>query len=689
MPASTPTPHAAEGAIPRRLFFYNAGFLRQPRLRRILALAGHELRLGVPREGDGVVVWGRSPYAKRGEAMAARHGVPLVRIEDPFLRSLRPGRLGDPPVGLMLDGLGVHFDSASPSRLERILARHPFDNSNLMSRARDGIARLQALDLSKYNIHEPTAPLPRPGYVLVVDQTRGDASVTHGWATAQTFAEMLVAAQEENPGARIVIKTHPETALGLRAGHYGPEHQSDRISLCRDPISPWALLQGAAAVYTVSSQLGFEAILAGHRPQVFGQPFYAGWGLTEDRNPPARRGRPLSRAQLFAGAMIEAPIWYDPCRDDLCSFEEAVDYLEARVRAWREDRKGHVALGMRAWKRGRLQEVFGREKPLLFVKTAEAALSKAQSRGCDVLVWAGTEPPALVGAPGVKRVEDGFLRSRGLGADLVPPLSLVTDDLGIYYDPTRESELERLMRAPLPPGGRARAERLLTRLLAAGVTKYNLSAGPLPDLGEGRRILVVGQVEDDASIRLGAGQVRTNLALLAAARDANPDARLIYKPHPDVEAGLRPGAIQATDIAGLADVVASRASPLDLIEACDEVWTMTSLLGFEALLRGKPVVCLGAPFYAGWGLTRDLGPVPERRRRAPDDHPLPRPDLLHLVHASLIGYPRYFDPITRQPCPPEVVLDRLASGTLRKPALHLRLLAKLQGRLAGYAHLWR
>ena len=45
------------------------------------------------------------------------------------------------------------------------------------------------------------------------------------------------------------------------------------------------LMEGAVAVYTVSSQLGFEAILAGHRPQVFGQPFYAGWGLSEDRNP--------------------------------------------------------------------------------------------------------------------------------------------------------------------------------------------------------------------------------------------------------------------------------------------------------------------------------------------------------------------------------------------------------------------
>lgn len=689
MRGSDPIQTAAEGQIPRRLCYFNAGFLRQPRLRRILQLAGHELRLGLPGPEDGVVVWGHSPYAARGEAVAAKRAVPLVRVEDAFLRSLRPGRMGDAPLGLMIDGLGVHFDAHRPSTLERILMREPFDNSNMMTRARDGLARLQALDLSKYNLHHPAAPLPRAGYVLVIDQTGGDASITHSGASAQTFAEMLVLAHEENPGARIVIKSHPETALGLRAGHYGPEHLSDRVSLCADPVSPWALLQGAVAVYTVSSLMGFEAVLAGHRPKVFGQPFYAGWGLTEDRNPPARRGRPLSRAQLFAGAMIVAPTWYDPCRDRLCSFEETVDQLEAETRAQREDRVGYVGLGMRAWKRGRLQEVFGRETAMIFAKTAARAQAHAKKSGRKILVWAGKEPSELAAPCLALRVEDGFLRSRGLGADLVPPLSLVTDDLGIYYDPTRESRLERLILASLPPGGRARAEGLLARILAAGVTKYNLAADPLPDLGPGRRVLVVGQVEDDASIRLGAGQVCTNLGLLTAAAQANPGARLIFKPHPDVESGLRPGQIADQDLAGLADVLARRADPLSLIATCDEVWTMTSLLGFEALIRGKPVTCLGAPFYAGWGLTRDLGPVPERRRRAADGHPLPRPDLLHLVHAALIGYPRYFDPVSHRPCPPEVVVERLAKGEVARPGLGLRILSKLQGRLASQAHLWR
>ena len=506
----------AAGAIPRRLFHYNAGFLRQQRLRRILTLSGHVLRLGLPGPGDGVVVWGRSPYAHRGEAVAARRGVPLVRLEDAFLRSLRPGRIGDAPLGLLIDGVGVHFDSAAPSALEIILARHPLDDSNLLARAKVGSARIQALDLSKYNIHDPVLDPPAPGYVLVVDQTRGDASITHARATAATFREMLVFAQEEHPGARVVIKTHPETQMGLRPGHFGPEHAGGRISLLSDPVSPWRLLQGAIAVYTVSSQLGFEAVMAGHRPRVFGQPFYAGWGLTADENPVPRRKRVLTRAQLFAAAMILAPTWYDPCRDRLCSFEEAVDQLEAETRAFRQDRAGHVATQMRLWKRGRLQAFFGREKPLIFQDDPARAIASGRS----VLIWAGKEPASLSGpllTGPLLRLEDGFLRSRGLGASLIPPLSLVTDDLGIYYDPTRESRLERLILSPPPPGGLARAEMLVERLIAARVTKYNLP-GTLPALPQGWRILVPGQVEDDASIRLGAGSVRTNLGLLQPSR---------------------------------------------------------------------------------------------------------------------------------------------------------------------------
>jgi len=669
---ASPDDLAAAGP-PQRLFVASGGFAN-PGLRRILRGAGYRVTVGLPGPGDLVAVWGASPTAWRGAALASARGAGLIRIEDAFLRSVRPGREGEAPLGLLIDRTGVHFDGRAPSDLETLLATHPLDDPALLARARDGIARLRDGHLSKYCAFDPALAPPAPGYVLVIDQTRGDASVTASGGAA-AMARLLELARADRPAARIVIKTHPETARGLRPGHFGPQDGA----LCADPVSPWHLLAGADAVYTLSSQLGFEAILAGHRPVVLGQPFYAGWGLTDDRAPPARRGRALTPVQLFAAAMILTPHWHDPYHARPCTFEDALNTLQAQAGAWRDDHRGWVATGMRLWKRGPLQRAFGGLRRVRFADHPAQAIVLAAQDNRRLMVWAGKTTPALDSA-GAVRVEDGFLRSRGLGAALVPALSLVLDDLGIYYDPARPSRLEVLIATPLSAQDRTRAQRLVAGLIAAGLSKYNIvGAGLPPGLPAGQRILVPGQVEDDASIRLGAGDVRTNRALLLAARAANPGAVILYKPHPDVEAGLRLGTVP--DAAGIADAVLARTDPVAALAGVDGVWTMTSAIGFEALLRGVPVTCLGRPFYAGWGLTTDRCPAMPTRA--------PGPDLLQLAHAALIAYPRYFDPVTGLPCPPEVIVARLSTGTSAPRSPAHRLLAKVQGVLASQRWLWR
>lgn len=660
---------AAGGNDPRRLFAFNGGFFYQKRLRRILSLAGYELRFGRPTAEDLIAIWGNSATAHRGHAMAEKTGAKQLYFEDAFLRSLFPGRTGkEPSIGLMIDGTCPHFDPNQPSDLERLLKHDPLDDTVLLNRARGAIERLKEAHLTKYAAVDPYLPAPDPGYVLVIDQTRDDAAVTASGANDLRFQEMLVMAQEENPGARVLIKTHPETQNGARAGYYGEKDTRENVVLYDDPTSPWVLLDGAIAVYTVSSQLGFEAILAGHKPRVFGQPFYAGWDLTQDEFPLYRRQRRLTRAQLFAAAMILYPTWYDPCRDSLCELEDSLEQLAAQSRAWREDRYGWNAYGMRLWKRKPLQTFFGRHKALTFEK-------KRTPR--PAMIWASKPGP-----DGATRIEDGFLRSRGLGAELVPPVSLVCDDVGIYYDPAQESRLERLIsqRATLRPDQQLRAEKLIKALKKHRITKYNLG-GSSYDLPEGHRILVPGQVEDDASILTGTTGIKTNLDLLKATRAANPTARILYKPHPDVEAGLRKGQIAREEAEALTDMVLDHADMAALLEEVDEVWSMTSLTGFEALLHGLKVCTLGAPFYAGWGLTDDRGDVPARRTA--------QPSLEGLVHAALIDYPRYRDPVSGLPCSVEVALERLATGDIPHSGWGNRLLSKLQGRFASYQTLWR
>ncbi|ARO14821.1 capsular polysaccharide export protein KpsC [Ketogulonicigenium robustum] len=631
-----------------------------------MALAGYDLRAGWPRENDGIAVWGATRVSQRGRKVAAMTGRPLITVEDAFLRSVLTGRSGAPTMGLLIDSQGLHFDPQRPSALESCLQTITLTAPE-QARAATLIDRIRRRGLSKYNAHDPDLAPPQAGYVLVIDQTAGDAAVRVSGGDRAAFLAMLQAARAENPGARILVRSHPETTAGQRGGHFTAADLRDGEAFADGPYAPYHLLKDAQRVYTFSSQMGFEAILAGHHPVIFGQPFYAGWGLSDDRNPPPRRSRTLSVAQLFTAAMIRVPIWYDPHTDSLCQIETVLDNLEADQRAWREDRAGWRALGMRLWKRAPLQRAFGRYKPVRFAGAAE---------GRRTMVWANKYMPDM--GPAV-RVEDGFIRSRGLGAELVPAASLVLDDLGIYYDPTQPSRLEAMIAAPVSSDDCARAAALRHQLLQAGVSKYNLTGAAMPPLPTGRRILVPGQVEDDASIRLGAGTVRTNAALLAAVRAANPDAILVWKPHPDVEAGLRPGKVE--NPAQWADVTLDRVDAAAAIDAVDEVWTMTSTLGFEALLRGKPVTCFGTPFYAGWGLTRDMSPAPARRTA--------RPDLDSFTHAVLIRYPRYFHPETAMPCPPEAVVDWLKRGNAPPRGPFNRIIAKAQGALAGWAWIWR
>ena len=280
-PHRDPEPKPA-APIARQAFSFALGAFTQRRINRILDLAGHAPRLGWPGPSDQILAWGNGISAKRGAWVAAVTGAQLLHIEDAFLRSVLPGRSGHAPLGLLIDPQACHFDASRPSALEDLLNTQSLECPALLERSAAAMARIAKHKLTKYSGVPRDALCPKPGFVLVIDQTRGDASIEKGAANAQTFQQMLAAARAEHPTAHIVIKTHPETQLGYRAGHFSAEALDDDMELLTHAIAPQDLFAAAHAVYTATSQMGFEAIWAGHRPVVFGQPFYAGWGLTRD-----------------------------------------------------------------------------------------------------------------------------------------------------------------------------------------------------------------------------------------------------------------------------------------------------------------------------------------------------------------------------------------------------------------------
>lgn len=364
-------------------------------------------------------------------------------------------------------------------------------------------------------------------------------------------------------------------------------------------------------------------------------------------------GAPDRRAEAISA--VEAARYRNPFSGAPCDAHEAVRILADWRATLRANRRIAAAVGMSGWKReaiGRFLWDGTRRPPFV---AAEQALG-ATGAGQAIAYWPSRTPAdfrlrAERAGADAWQVEDGFLRSAGLGAECRPPLSIIVDRAGgIHYDPSGASEIEHLLAThPFDAPLLSRARALRERIVAARLCKYGVDAGAPPaGLPTGRRIvLAVGQVADDLSVIRNGG--RGMAGFLRRVRAAEPDAFLVYRPHPDVIAGLRSGTVRG---AGEADLILPGGSLLGLLERVDAVHVLSSLTGFEALMRGVAVVVHGAPFYAGWGLTRDLAPIPARRGR--------QLSLDALVAAALILAPRYLDPETQLPCPPEVVVERLA-----------------------------
>jgi capsular polysaccharide export protein len=626
----------------------------------------------------GLATWAGSRQVGQVEARAASLGLPALALDCGLLR-IPPWREGAAAVvsvtAVAISGPASPADMLCPVR---VLATPGWEMPALLARAAAARRELVSRQVGGSWWHSGELPA-EDGFVLV------DAMGT-GPIAASVLRTMLQAALAENAARKVVILApHPFARSDLLA-----DAIARGATVLARPVDPWAAIVRAERVYAAGGEIGFLALLAGRAVHCFDESFYSGWGPTLDDPRVPQRSFRRTVDEIFAGACLVATRYLDPYRKTASSIEQILSILADWRPIESANRRVAVLVGMSFWKRRRVTDFFRSSAGTpVFRRTSTGAL-KAAGGDADqaVAVWASRMPAGLVEAAARQkialiRVEDGFIRSVGLGSDFVPAASLVLDRSGMHYDPGVRSELELLLlEAEFDAALIARASALIDRLVARGITKYNLRVSgssvefPAFEFPPGRRrILVPGQVEDDLSVRLGGGDIRGNLDLLACVRAANPDAFILYKPHPDVEAGHRTGAIPDRRAREFADRIVRDISTAALLGEIDELHTLTSLAGFEALLRGRRVVVYGRPFYGGWGLTADVAAIDRGRRLA----------LEELVAGALILYPRYLDPVTRLPCSPEIVLERLDAPELWRPG-PLILARRIQG-LAGRA--WR
>lgn len=602
--------------------------------------------------------WGRKESGKKAIELSTKFNGKFKLLEDGFIRSVGLGVDGAKLLSIVEDDIGIYYDATSQSRLEKILSEHKFDNE-LLQESKWCIDFITTHNISKYN-NAPNISknliqkyeLENSNNILIIAQTDGDASLVYGLGDKFSTTDMIDAAIKENPNSNILLKIHPDVLSGKKKSDINISNLDSKIKIIAEDINPISLLKYINKVYTKTSGMGFEALMCGCECVCFGMPFYAGWGLSDDRvQAPLRRNRTLSIEELFAGAYILYAKYIDAYTGQNTTLKRVLSQINALKNArLNECKKNKFLFGFSVWKRKFMKPFLGENLNYISV-FSKNPLKSALKAGLDtnslVYIWGKKEYLELQkwcdeNSVNIIRVEDGFIRSVGLGSDLTRPYSLVFDDVGIYFDTTSPSRLENILNYhKFNSFELEAAKKLKDILIDSKISKYNDDKDGIISSKNGKKIaLVIGQVEDDASVRIGADGMK-NIELLEQARLNSPNSHIIYKPHPDVVSGNRIGLVDIDQALKYCDEVLEGVSMPTLLDLADEIHTMTSTSGLEAILRGKRVICYGRPFWAGWGLSDDKKPQPRRYRSLSSDE---------LVAGAYLLYPKYVHPINLKPC---------------------------------------
>jgi len=609
--------------------------------------------------------WGRKKTGNFALWCHRNFGGKMILHEDGFIRSLGLGVDGSVSFSQVEDDVGIYYDATKRSKLENILNTYDFDSDeHLMEQAKEAIRLIKKYHISKYNhsveMDSEFFKNDTRKKVLIVAQTAGDASLKYGKAEKYSTKEMIADAMSENADASIYMKIHPDVLSGKKKSDIDLSDIPEECMVLDADVNPISLLQYMDKIYTKTSGMGMEALILGKEVVCYGLPYYAGWGITQDKQNCDRRSKKLSMEALFAGAYILYTKYYNPFSQKKSDILDTIQTIVKYREIYKQNEGSLYFFGFSWWKRSFVKFFFPalKQNKIIFCTSLDDALKRGFTKRDTVFIW-GKKPfhdvENFVNEHEVDlcRVEDGFIRSLSLGSDLTKAYSLVVDHRGIYFDPTQESDLEHLLNTyTFDTAILERARSLRSYIVENKISKYNMNQDKkliLPTSKGQTVVMVPGQVEDDASIIYGAKGM-TNLELLQQVRENIPTAYIIYKPHPDVLAGNRKGHILTDEALQYCNIIIDNASLDSVLELADEVHTMTSLVGFEALMREKKVTTYGLPFYAGWGLTTDVKSISRRTMKHTLDE---------LTAAAFILYPRYIHPKTNAFCEVEVLLAEI------------------------------
>lgn len=262
---------------------------------------------------DVFATWGMTNAPKHNKiSLIAEHkGRPVVRLEYGFISSKDVAAIDSPQCSLLMSPWVMYYDSSRPTFMDYLLNSEWQLSKIQLDNVKSQIKTIIENRLTKYNAGKLQfiKKIPKTGNkrVLLIDQRKGDLSVSYGGASEATFDEMFKAAYAK-AGYDVVIKVHPDALKGGFGSYLAKyvDYDPKRVFVVAEDVNPYVLLNECDEVFVVVSGMGFEAAMLGKPVTCFGSPFYSGWGFTHDIQKKKYREKKRTVEEFFY-------IYYDFC----------------------------------------------------------------------------------------------------------------------------------------------------------------------------------------------------------------------------------------------------------------------------------------------------------------------------------------------------------------------------------------
>lgn len=625
-----------------KVYYYSCSFglFKNERLRKILNIKYYHrfVKKYDIADAKGFVVWKK--HLKKTKQLTSKYKQDILYLEDSPIATMHDKNGKKLQIGYYYSKMGWYYQSNN-NIIESIIKNSNQITDSDIEYVQRCIEKIKNNKITKYNTFHTEKPFSRQENVapiVVIDQNIDDFAITRNNNCAADFILMYKEALKKGNGRKIYLKSS-------KNGYLKQFAHSSEVALIDFNVNIHDVLENVEDVYVVCSHVGFEALMHKKNVHCFGYSYYSGFGLTI--NYKTQNIYPLSLEKIFYALYIQLSTYII---NDIVKLDIVLEIIAINKKLFYEERdKRFFIVSTHFWHRLKFYR-FLYSRKLIYISNIKALQTHNLNSNDVVLTWSigkkqYTNFCQEQNIP-LFRMEDGFIRSVGLGSHFVQGHSFCIDKTNIYFNARRSNDLENeLNNTEVLPTEIEQACNLIKIINKNQITKYNLPFDqkmPKEEIfmmqqiqkSTKRKILIIGQVANDKSVLHGC-LIHSNIYdLLKQTRIKNPDKIIIFKNHPDCVLSFRAGKIQHKNLANYTDYVLEQITIDQVIDIVDEIHTFTSLSGMEGLIRGKEVYCYGSPFYSNWGLTHDVTEISRRLRKR---------TLEELVYLSYIKYPRYYD----------------------------------------------